>query len=197
MAAAKSAATAWKPALFDSHQIDTIATLADLIIPRTDTPGARDVKVHEYIDLIIKDGPVEPRRKFLEGLGWIDGYAMRLHQKPFIRCSPAEQNAMLSSLSTYKPDPKQGLNRAGTPDRAAEPDSARQSPERPAGGPAATQTVQTPGEPDISGGATFFRMMKMLTVQGYYTTKEGIDELNKGGRVPGSFGCAHGTGEHA
>ena len=41
----------------------------------------------------------------------------------------------------------------------------------------------------------FFRQIKTLTVQGYYTSKAGIDELNKGGRVPSGLGCQHG-GSH-
>ena len=37
----------------------------------------------------------------------------------------------------------------------------------------------------------FFGLMKELTLVGYYTSEIGIDELNKGGRVPKSFACEH------
>ena len=37
-------------------------------------------------------------RRFLEGLNWLDGYALREHAKPFVRCSEPEQVAMLEAL---------------------------------------------------------------------------------------------------
>ena len=144
--------TAWKPLLFDDHQNETVVALSELIIPRTDTPGARDAKVNEYIDLILHDGGANRRSRFIMGLGWLDGHAIRQHSQPFVRCQQEQQIAMLKSLD-------------GATDASLRP------------------------------GAEFFRQMKQLTVQGYYTSKPGIDELNKGGRVPGSFGCAH-EGSH-
>lgn len=147
-----TAETASKPLLFDRHQSETVATIADLIIPRTDTPGARDAKVHEYIDLILKEGAAERRSRFIQGLGWIDGQAIRQHGKPFIGIAPAEQIALLKAMD------------------------------------GATNEV-------MQGGADFFRQIKQLTVQGYYTSKPGIDELNKGGAVPAGFGCKH-EGSH-
>ena len=37
-------------------------------------------------------------------------------------------------------------------------------------------------EEELAPGAEFFKQIKQLTVQGYYTSKIGIDELNKGRR---------------
>ncbi|MCB1020055.1 MAG: gluconate 2-dehydrogenase subunit 3 family protein [Acidobacteria bacterium] len=45
-------------------------------------------------------------------------------------------------------------------------------------------------EEDLAPGAQFFKDIKGLTVQGYYTSKIGIDELNKDG-VPETFACTH------
>lgn len=135
----------WQPLLFDTHQNATVATLAELIIPRTDTPGARDAKVHMYIDLILHDGPDERRTRFLQGLGALDGQAIREHGQPFVGLTEAQQVAMLKGLDANRSD--------------------------------------------------FFRQIKQLTVQGYYTSQEGIAELNKGGRVPSGIGCAH-EGKH-
>jgi hypothetical protein len=177
------AAAAWKPKLFDAHQFETVARLVDLIIPPTDTPGAREARVHEYVDLILADGPAEPRTQFLQGLGWLDGYALRLHRLPFVRCPAAQQNAMLTAISRATPRTGQTLNRAGTPDRAAEPDRPVTPPARP-GGPAEVDA-------DLSPGAAFFSQIKMLTVDGYYTSPIGIKELNKSGAASAGFGCKH------
>jgi hypothetical protein len=193
-AAAPAKAAPWKPLLFDQHQNDTVTVLAELIIPRTDTPGAKEARVNEYIDLILNDGPQEARVRFLQGIAWLDGFALRRHEKPFVRCTAPQQTAMLTELDraglTAQP---QTLNRAGTPDRAAEPDRPVAPPIRPGGGPATTAGTAS-SDLDLAPGARFFRQMKMLTVSGYYTTQIGIDELNKGGRVPASFGCTHKQG---
>jgi hypothetical protein len=139
---------AWTPTVFDSHQNETVIALTELIIPTTDTPGAKAAKVNEYIDLMLHDVAEDKGHGFLMGLGWLDGYAIRKHNAPFVKCSEAQQVEMLQSL-----------------DGAA--------------------------EPDLKPGAEFFREIKRYTVDGYYTSKIGIDELNKGGRVPATFACEH------
>jgi len=58
----------WTPQVFDSHQNQTVITLTDLIIPPTDTPGAKDVHANRYIDLFLADGPDSERTRFIEGL---------------------------------------------------------------------------------------------------------------------------------
>ncbi|HYM11114.1 MAG TPA: gluconate 2-dehydrogenase subunit 3 family protein [Bryobacterales bacterium] len=149
-AAPSNEADSWKPAFFDQHQNETVVALSDLIIPATDTPGAKAAQVNRYIDLMLSQSPSEAQRKFLEGLGWLDGYALRTHGAPFVNCSTAQQTALLESLD-------------------------------PSGQPAG----------ELRPGAQFFREIKRRVSRGYYTSKIGIDDLNKGGRVPASFGCPH------
>lgn len=43
----------WKPLFFQMDEAQTISTLVDMILPRTDTPGALDVKVDLFIDKVI------------------------------------------------------------------------------------------------------------------------------------------------
>ena len=45
-------------------------------------------------------------------------------------------------------------------------------------------------DPELKTGADLFARAKRLTVEGYYTSKIGIDELNKDG-VPETFACTH------
>lgn len=43
----------WTPEFFTEEEASTIGTLVDMIIPRTDTPGALDVKVDVFIDKVV------------------------------------------------------------------------------------------------------------------------------------------------
>ena len=43
----------WKPLFFTEDEAKTISKLVDMILPRTNTPGALDVKVDLFIDKVI------------------------------------------------------------------------------------------------------------------------------------------------
>jgi len=90
----------WTPQLFDAHQNETVVALTERIIPATDTPGAKAAFVNRHLDRLLHDGPAADQQRFLEGLAWLDGYAIREHAKPFVRCSESEQIAMLEALDT-------------------------------------------------------------------------------------------------
>lgn len=69
-AAWSRAATPIRPAdgLTDA-QLAVVATIADVIIPRTDTPGALDVRVPAFIDALVSESwPEVDRNNFRTGL---------------------------------------------------------------------------------------------------------------------------------
>jgi len=100
----------WSPRLLGPHEVETVATLADLIIPTTDTPGARAAKVHEYIDYVLSKEPTAAQQRFRDGLAWIDRYSQTRSGRQFASLAAADQTAILASLSQ--------------PDTAAPPDPA-------------------------------------------------------------------------
>src|SRR3954466_8843505 len=59
-------ATNWRPRPLADPQLDLVAAIADHIIPRTDTPGARDAGVERFVDVILTKyyAPAE-RQRFL------------------------------------------------------------------------------------------------------------------------------------
>jgi len=90
---------AWAPRALSSEQLDLVATIAEHILPETDTPGARAVGVHRFIDAMLADSfPDEERRHFLAGLSDVDARAQRSCGRAFLRCATLEQRAVLDQL---------------------------------------------------------------------------------------------------
>lgn len=60
----------WQPAFLTPEQADLVADLGETILPHTDdSPGAKDVNVHRFIDLLLKDyTPAEDQKAFTDGL---------------------------------------------------------------------------------------------------------------------------------
>jgi len=82
--------------VLNASQTAMVAQLAELIIPETDTPGARAAGVPEFISRIVSDWytPTE-RRIFCDGLASLDSDCIAQHKKPFSECSPAQQTRVL------------------------------------------------------------------------------------------------------
>jgi gluconate 2-dehydrogenase gamma chain len=93
------AGASWKPLFFDPHQNDTLVALTELIVPATDTPGAREAQVNRVIDLFMNEEEADTQQEFLEGLAWIDGRALMRHRKPFVELTMQEQTALLEPLA--------------------------------------------------------------------------------------------------
>jgi len=103
---------AWKPIFFDAHQNETVIALTELIIPATDTPGAKDAQVNRLIDLILNETEKDQQASFLEGLAWIDARSLDLHGKPFVDLDSAQQTAILEPLAdpeNKRPEDQRGV----------------------------------------------------------------------------------------
>jgi len=57
------------PRFFSRSQADMVAAVVDIIIPRTDTPGALDAGVPRFIDQMFKDVyPADEQARYLQAL---------------------------------------------------------------------------------------------------------------------------------
>lgn len=95
---------AWKPAVFTPAQNETVVMLTELIIPATDTPGAKAAMVNRYLDLFLANSSQPNRDRFLKGLDWLDAYVTKQHGKPFAKLTEAEQVAILQKLDGEQAD---------------------------------------------------------------------------------------------
>ncbi len=84
---------------FNAHQDATVKAMAELILPRTDTPGATDVGAGAFIDLMLTEWyDDDDRNRFLKGLADVDSQTRALFGKDFVACGAAQQSDMLRAL---------------------------------------------------------------------------------------------------
>ncbi len=93
----------WKPSFFDAHENETVIAISNLLIPDTDTPGAKAALCNRFIDLLLDASDTDTQKKYLEALGWLDGYCLSQYSRPFTRLGQDQQEKVLTLLTQEKP----------------------------------------------------------------------------------------------
>ncbi|HYC50298.1 MAG TPA: gluconate 2-dehydrogenase subunit 3 family protein [Gemmatimonadaceae bacterium] len=84
--------------LSDNH-LALVRALADSILPRTETPGATDVGVHRFVDVIVSENYDEGERDaFVAGLEKLDAAVMLDTGRVFHDLAPNERAAVLDAI---------------------------------------------------------------------------------------------------
>jgi hypothetical protein len=147
----------WQPLFLSKEEGAVVEAVADLIIPRTDTPGAREIGVPAFIDVILKDVyPSADQARFVSSLKDFDAAAQSAHGKPFLELQPAQQLSFL----------QQAHDAAAAAERGQE--AARE---------VAASRRKRP----------FVLMMKELTLLGFFTSQAGVTQVLQYEPVPGKF----------
>lgn len=89
----------WKPLFFSDHQNETVIVLSDLIIPETDTPGAKSALANRFLDLLLAAETREAQQSFLNSLSYIDGEARSRYGEAFVYVPQDSQIELLHFLS--------------------------------------------------------------------------------------------------
>jgi len=135
------------PRTLNAHQDALVKAMTELILPRTETPGAADVGANTFIDLILTEWCDDAERtSFLSGLADVDARTQALFGKDFLSCSSAQQSELLAALGG---------------EMLQEADA---SPRRRRRGLSA------------AGSTNFYSMLRRLTLTAYYTSEAGATE---------------------
>jgi hypothetical protein len=142
-------------------QDEIVVAMSDIMIPATDTPGAKAAKVNEFIDLILTEWATEEEKEiFLEGLAEADRKTNALFGHGFAAASAKEQAAIVQVFDE---------------ELAA----------------ARNEKLPKQARPwELTMVLPFFAQMRRLTLVGYYTSPIGQDQELKVEIIPGALhGC--------
>lgn len=133
------------PRLLSEAQRAQIALLAELVIPRTDTPGAIDAGVPAFIEQILSGWYTDTEHRiFMQGLDTLEAEAQQRFGQSFNACTEEQQTTLLAEQEVHARDYQ------------------RLHPQ-----PAASAA----DKPVIDEQAPFFSKLKELVVVGYYTSE--------------------------
>ncbi len=96
--AAASAAT-WSPSVLTPRQNEAVIALTELIIPATDTPGAKAALVNRFVDHVLSTADAKERSEFIRGLTWLDDRCRARAGKDVAGASAAELTTVLTPLA--------------------------------------------------------------------------------------------------
>ena len=139
--------------IFTAIQREKCSVLTEMIIPRTDTPGAIEAGVPHFVEVMVSDWYTDRERQiFFAGLESLDQYCTQNFEKRFLECSDQQR---INALGRAEEDIK--AYKAEADGMAGEGEGSL-----------------LPGPEDE--GKPFFTKIKELTVLGYYTSEVGATE---------------------
>lgn len=95
----------------NGDQEQTLAEFAEMIIPATDTPGAKDVGAHLFaIKLIDECSTKDEQRAFEKGLRAFEQFSKDKVERPFHRCTQNERVAILTAIENKDNVPNDVIN---------------------------------------------------------------------------------------
>lgn len=138
---------------FSNDDIVFLDEVAETILPATDTPGAKEAKVGEFMTRIVKDCYTEKDQKiFVDGMQKLDAASKQKSGKSFLDSTPEQRHDLLVDL-----DKEQRIY----------------------------SEAKKKDEP-----THYFRMIKELTLWGFFTSQPGANKALRYVAIPGKYqGC--------
>ena len=174
-----------RPTVLTTAQYATVAALVEAIIPADErSPGAREARVADYIDLLLGEAEAPLREQWLAGLGALDAEAGKRFGAPFVKLPEDQMAALLTDISRYETAPKPAADAALDIPRNEQPKPPPPQVDTLLGDIGRHPAGRTALE-------TFFFNTKQATIHGYYTSEIGI---HKELRYKGNQSCPTSSG---
>jgi len=93
-------------AVFNNHQLKTIAALSENIIPADrHSPGAKAARVDQFVNETVSASPEATQKLWIDGLAAVDKMAERDFGKSFVDCESDQQIKLLTRISQNEDKP--------------------------------------------------------------------------------------------
>lgn len=135
---------------FSQNDIALLDEVAETIIPKTSTAGAKDAEVGKFMTVMVNDCYDEADQKtFIEGIKKLDEACNKMHGHGFMKADATHRKELLTSLD--KEAKEYGKNKK------------KEDPNH------------------------YFSMMKQLTLLGYFTSQQGLEQNFNYKQTPGKY----------
>lgn len=85
--------------LFSDALRQETAALAETIIPVTDTPGAREAGVAQFVEFMLQEWyPADDRKRYMDGMTRLTEHCVAQYQRPFSKLQNTEQVRVVTGL---------------------------------------------------------------------------------------------------
>jgi hypothetical protein len=98
VAAAEAKAATGTPAFLDPHQLETLASLAERVVP-----GSTSARVAPFVDQLLAVDTRDNQLRFVDALGALDADSLARYRRPWKALAEAQQVELLTAASVAEP----------------------------------------------------------------------------------------------
>jgi glucoside 3-dehydrogenase (cytochrome c) hitch-hiker subunit len=166
---------------FTADEVAFLDEVADTILPRTSTPGAKDAQTGAFMAMMVRDTySARDRKIFRDGMRAIDDASRKAHNVPFMQATPQQRLAVLEPIDRDQKAYSDTIKlEKRTKDLAYLTDQRQEAAPGAEVGPATAVTQDKPTH--------YFRMMKELALLGFFTSEIGATQALRYVESPGRF----------
>jgi hypothetical protein len=159
--------------VFSEDDIAFLDEIAETIIPKTTTAGAKDAGVGRFMTVMVNDGYTKDDQEiFHKGLGLLDDASKKMHDTGFMKATPEQRKEVLIAVDK---ETKEYVKKKTEHDRVLK-EKEKQGQEK------GTSDFKEQPMPNH-----YFQQLKQLAIFGYFTSEKGRKESLRYTPVPGKF----------
>jgi hypothetical protein len=182
---------------FTVADIDFLDEVAETILPETKTPGAKAARTGAFMALMVTDSyDADDRKRFRDGMLKLDAESQKANGALFMAATPAQRLSLLEALDREQKKYMDAREAARSAKKKNQPDTLKASKDRKPEALQPSQRQEASPSPEAAAAAEvitadapahYFRMMKELTLLGYFTSEIGCTQAQRYVESPGRF----------